>query len=520
MNSKNPRQIALKILNKFYQNEIFLEKILNDFLINNELSNVDKSLTTELVYGVVRWQIKIDFIISNFLKKDIQKLDKTILNILRLSIYQLNYLDKIPDYAIVNEAVNLTKFNKLNSFTNFVNAILRNYLRKKEQIKFPLAEDFINYFSIIYSHPQWLVSRLISQFGMEETEQILHSNNFRAKITIRVNETKSSISEVENFLIKNKIEFFKNEILPNCFVINKSLSNLSNSDFFKQGKFTIQDMSAALVSQLALPKFTDLKSTNLIFDLCAAPGGKTCNLAELIKLLNNRMNDNLQINNNWKIIANDLYSNKIDLIKNNVKRLGLNDIEHSNIEYSCVNALDFSYSEKADIVLLDAPCSGLGTISKKPDIKYLRKESDFAQLIELQRKLLVKSASLVKNGGILVYSTCTIDKEENVKNIEWFLQNNNEFSLEPADNYVNKMFCDNGFLKCFSHKNYFNSNFEEDKFHNFHNKNRFHNIDFHNSITNFHNDIINFHNDISNFHNIDEHNIDGAFAVRLVKNNI
>ena len=472
MKNQNPRQIALKILNKFYRNEIFLEKILNDNLILNDNhnrnknhnhnknngdneNNLNQALITELVYGVVRWQIKIDFMISNFLKKDIQEIDKTILNILRLSIYQLNYLDKVPDYAVVNEAVNLTKSNKLSSFASFVNAVLRSYLREKEQIKFPPLVEKINYFSTIYSHPQWLVSRLISQFGVEETEQILQSNNFRAKITLRVNETKSSISEVENFLVENKIEFYKNEILPNCFVINKSSINLSNSNFFKQGKFTIQDISAALISQFALPKFA-----RLIFDLCAAPGGKTCNIAELniaelIKLSNNK------INAHWKIVANDLYPNKINLIKDNANRLGLN-----NIEYSCVDALNFSYSEKAALVLLDAPCSGLGTVSKKPDIKHLRKESDFAQLIELQKKLLVKAASLVENGGILVYSTCTIDKEENVENIEWFLRNNDEFSLEPADKYVDKMFCKDGFLQCFSHKNYFNLSFGENRFHN------------------------------------------------------
>lgn len=443
---ENPRQIALKILNKFYSSHITAEKIINDFFMQNELQNKDKTFINELVYGVIRWQIKIDYILNLHLTKNISNLHPLILNVLRLSLYQLFFLDKVPNFAIVNEAVKLTKLCKLSSFASFVNAVLRSIISNKKELN--LNKNDINYYlSIEYSHPQWLVERLVSQYGVDETKLILESNNQRAKITIRVNLTKSSIAEVEDFLQKEQIDFSKNDLHPNCFTV-KSKTNIVKSKLFQEGKITIQDTSSMLCASLTVPKHSDL-----IFDLCAAPGGKTCYIAEQILLANFLTNNNSSKKTLDKIIANDIFSHKIKLIKENAERLGFN-----NIEYVCGDALDFEHSENADIILLDAPCSGIGTISKNPDIKHLRKEKDFDDLIFLQRKLLLKASELLKVGGVLIYSTCSIDKEENIKNIEWFLQNVNfqngiKFSVDSADKYIDKSYCADNFLQCFSHRN-------------------------------------------------------------------
>jgi 16S rRNA (cytosine967-C5)-methyltransferase len=476
MKTINPRQIALNILNKFFHsNQNFLEKIINDFFLHNQFLNKDKAFINELVYGVVRWQIKIDYILNLYSNKNISNLHPIILNVLRLALYQLFFLDKVPNFATVNEAVNLIKRSKLNKLAGFVNAILRSIISNKKELNLN-KNDINHYLSIEYSHPQWLVERLISQYGIEETEQILESNNQRAKTTIRVNLSKSSVDEVKDFLQKEQIDFIKNDLFPNCFVIEKTTVNIVDSKLFQDGKITIQDTSAMLCASLTVPDYSDL-----IFDLCAAPGGKTCYIAEQMKI--NKENfikenfikknpctvENLQ----GKIIANDIYLQKIQTIKKNAERLNF-----SNIEYVCGDALDFEYEKKADIVLLDVPCSGIGTISKKPDIKHLRKEKDFADLIDIQRKLLLKASELIKIGGALVYSTCSIDKEENIKNIEWFLQNNNQFSLDCADKFIAKSYCEDGFLQCFSHKK-----------------------------------------DFSNKQNsAQQYRIDGAFAARLIKN--
>ena len=443
MNIINSRKIALKILNKFYSSSITVEKIINDFFTVNEISNKDKTFINEIVNGVIRWQIKIDFILNLHLTKNISKLHPLILNILRIAIYQLFFLDKVPNFAIVNEAVNLTKQCKLNSFSGFINAILRKIISEKQDLNLN-QNDINNFLSVEFSHPLWLVNRLISQFGIDETKLILDSNNHRSQITFRVNLAKSSVAEVEDFLRKEEIIFAKNELLPNCFSV-LSKTKIVNSKLFQDGKITIQDASSMLCASLTVPSYSDL-----IFDLCAAPGGKTCYIAEQILLTKN---DYCEKKTNGKIIANDIFSHKIKLIKENAKRLGF-----ENIEYICGDALDFGYSkyneksEKADIILLDVPCSGIGTISRNPDIKHLRQEKDFNDLLKLQRKLLLKASELLKVGGALIYSTCSIDKEENAENIKWFLQNNNQFSLESADKYIEKSYCESGFLQCFSHK--------------------------------------------------------------------
>ncbi|MDR0928057.1 MAG: 16S rRNA (cytosine(967)-C(5))-methyltransferase RsmB [Ignavibacteria bacterium] len=425
MNKNNSRAIALKILNKFYSHTMFVESILSNCITQSELSTQDKSLVTEIVYGTIRWQIYLDYIIAQYAKKP-DALHPTISNILRIALYQILYLDKIPDYAAVNEAVALAKFNKLSSFASFVNAVLNSIIRDSSKEYIAYKQD-VETFTLIYSHPKWLVQRLVSQYGIDEAEQIIIHNNKRSQTTIRVRST-NPIANVTEYLTSNGYVFSRNPHYPQCITLEKSPQPIVNTPLFIDGWLTIQDTSAMLCASLTSPK-----SSALVIDLCAAPGGKTCCIAEVADTI--------------KVVANDISEKKIELIKQNATRLALH-----NIDYIISDALLFSYPEKADVVLLDAPCSGSGTISKNPDIKHLRKESDMHTLIELQRNLLTAASRLVKPNGVLVYSTCSIDKDENAGNIEWFLSNNSHYSLDDADKYIYKEYCHDGFLQFLPHK--------------------------------------------------------------------
>lgn len=424
------RQIAVITLNKFYSSSLpktSANKLLNDALLSCQVGALDRALLTELVYGVIRWQIQIDFILQHFLSRSVTSLPLTVANILRISIYQLKFLSKIPKYAVVNESVQLVWKNKFGRLRPLVNAVLRNFLRNKEQI-LP-NEDNIEALSILYSHPEWMVTRLCKQYGKQECIEILNYNNKQISPTLLINTNLTTIDKVTELLNDNKSKYKKNKIVENCLNVLKVDKCVYR--MISKGLVNIQGVSSMLCSALAKPI-----PNALIFDLCAAPGGKSIYIA-----LNNP---------NTTIIANDIYPNKVEIIKENIKRMQL-----PNIQCSCINALEFNYFEKADTVLLDCPCSGFGNINKHPDIKYLRKENDFNDLINLQRKLLIKATKLVKNGGNIIYSTCSIDREENSENIRWFLANNSDFVLENAENYIDNMeFIVDGALQCFQHKHH------------------------------------------------------------------
>lgn len=428
MGINSTRLIALQKLNKHYKISNTKQNIKFDS--EKKLSKLDQALVNEIVTGVIRWQLKLDFILDKILSRGLKHTDPQLVNILRIGLYQILFMNKIPDYAILNETVNLTKYLAYKKYaTSLVNSVLRELLRNPELNKAPDREkNLLEYLSIQYSHPKSLVKHWLRIFSEEETEKLLEKNNERAKITFRINNLLASNEEIKQYLDENKIDYSLNKYYENIFVINKSSVNLEENPLFKEGKITVQDASAVIATELLAPN-----ENSFVIDMCASPGGKTCHLADMMQ-------------NKGKILANDISKQRTDLIVENINRLKV-----KNTEISISDALNINEDIKADYILLDAPCTGSGIIRKLPEIKYLNREKTLKKTVEIQRKLLEKATKLLKENGVIIYSTCSIEPAENMENVMWFLKNFPQFSLEKADNYVNSFFCKNDCVQIFTH---------------------------------------------------------------------
>lgn len=404
------REIALKALyeidnEKAYSN-IALDKYLN---LNREKLNVkDINFISEIVYGVTSWRLTIDYVIQKYSKVKINKISKWILNILRIGVYQIIFLDKIPKSAAVNESVNLSKKYGFKS-TGFVNAILRK-IDKKDYEEIKNIDNIIDKFSKLYSMPVWIVDKLTKEYGNDETEKILKSYNARANITLRINTLKINKERFKEKLEENNISYEEGKL--ENFLYIKNVKNISNLDLFKDGFCIIQDEGAGKIAIVLDPK-----PGQTILDACSAPGGKTTQLAELMK-------------NIGKIEAWDLYKHRINLVKENYQRMGITIIEEMTKD---VLAFDKNKINKFDKILLDVPCLGIGVIKRKPDIKWQREEKDVENITNVQLKMLDICSNYLKIGGELTYSTCSIFKEENEEIIEKFLKSKN------VDKYKNNI---------------------------------------------------------------------------------
>lgn len=400
------REIALDTLNEVFYKDAYSNIILNHKLNSSGLEERDKALVTEIVYGTIKYKYTIDKILDSFLKSGTNKLDKQILNILRIGVYQIKYLDRIPDFAAVNECVELAK-KKSFKFSKLVNGVLRNFIRNKD-LKIDFKSD-IKRLSFEYSFPEWMVELFVKQYGKESTEHILMGLNSVPPNTVRVNNLKTNYDEVWENLETNEYNIQEGKVCPEAIQIIKGRS-IERNPFFREGHITVQDESAMLVA----PSM-ELEDNMVVLDLCSAPGGKTTHIAEIM-------------NNTGIIHAFDIHTNKLTLIKQNTERLGITNIKLDTMDASIFNK---DLANKADRVLIDVPCSGLGIIRKKPEIKWNKTNKDLKSLIPIQRNIMKNAAQYVKPGGIILYSTCTLNKEENEKNINWFLENFKEFKLEP-----------------------------------------------------------------------------------------
>ncbi|AGM99407.1 16S rRNA (cytosine(967)-C(5))-methyltransferase RsmB [Streptococcus iniae] len=393
-----PRGKALIVLEDVFENGAYSGIALNHQLSNNKLSPKDKGFITEIVYGTISRKITLEWYLSHVVT-DRDKLDKWVYYLLMLSLYQLVYLDKVPKHAIVNEAVNIAK-NRGNKrgAEKYVNAILRQ-LTASDLPDYETIKRQNKRYSIKYSLPTWLVKKLMDQFGETRALAIMESLLETSKASIRVTD--------ENRLMEIKEALGAQESVISPLGLTKTSANFATSDYFTSGAITIQDES----SQLVAPTL-QIEGHEHILDACSAPGGKTLHMASYLS--------------SGRVTALDIYQHKLDLVKENAKRLGLTDkIETRQLDARKVNQT--FPADSFDKILVDAPCSGIGLMRRKPDIKYNKEIQDFEQLQGLQLEILASVCQTVRKGGIITYSTCTIFDEENFQVVEKFLQSHSNF---------------------------------------------------------------------------------------------
>jgi 16S rRNA (cytosine967-C5)-methyltransferase len=401
------RRIALEALVKIEQGGAYSNLLLNQlFKQHSALDPRDRNLITEIVYGSIQHQRLIDFYLQPLIKKKLDQLEQWVKQLLRLSMYQLLFLDRVPERAVVHEAVEISKILGHRGITGMVNGILRNFLRSP-RASFEKIKDPVERLAVKTSHPTWLVQRWVNQFGLDTTTNICEENNRPAKITIRVNRLRGSREQVKGLLIQEGFEVEETSQAQDGLRI-LSGGNVAQTSLFQEGYITIQDESSMLIAPLLDPK-PGMK----VLDACAAPGGKTTHLAEYME-------------NEGQLIAVDLHPHKEKLVQASVKRLGTTIVQTMVAD---ARKLDDHLKPEFDRILLDAPCSGFGVIRRKPDVKWKKDEADISQIADVQVGLLSKVSSLLKEKGQLVYSTCTLDQEENQGVVDRFLTEHPHFSV-------------------------------------------------------------------------------------------
>ncbi|MDI3518374.1 MAG: rRNA (cytosine967-C5)-methyltransferase [Caldanaerobacter sp.] len=402
----NARELAYRILYDVVVKKAYINISFAKHLRNDEVKEVDAAFVKELVYGVIERKYTLDFILSFFIKKSA---DTKALLLLEMGLYQLLYMDKVPDYAAINETVEIAKKFLSKKGASFLNAVLRSYLREKEKVKFPDKQNFPYYLKVTYSYPDWIIERFLKNFDADKVEKLLASLNEKPEISYRVNTLKISAEELQEKLKREDISYKKGYYLEEALYID--LKNPESHPIYKDGLIHPQDEASMLVSRILSPQ-----KGERILDVCAAPGGKTTHISQIME-------------NTGEVVAFDLHPHRLKLIEENCRRLGVTNVKTEVFDATFVNE---SYLEKADRVLADVPCTGIGIIRKKPDIKLKSYDKEELRgLIERQYRILKSSSLYVKKGGVLVYSTCTIGREENQEVIERFLKEHKNF--EPAD---------------------------------------------------------------------------------------
>jgi 16S rRNA (cytosine967-C5)-methyltransferase len=417
MNKKTGRQLAWTVLNRVAIAASYANLALTElFAESGPVEQREKAFCTELVYGTLRHLIKIDYILGRLLSRPFGSLPVAVQNLLRLGLYQLLFLPEIPERAVCHSAVALLKDSKYRGLAPLVNGVLRQYLRIREQLVFPDPQnDRSTYLSIEYSHPLWLVKRWLQRFGAEKTEAILRADNERPPLTVRLNQRQGDIAAILQTLENEGIAWQPGRWLPEAVNLAPLPQALEETAAFRNGKITPQDESSMFVAHLLQPL-----PGEFILDLCAAPGGKSTHMAELMR-------------DRGQIVSLDDHRHKVALITQNARRLGLQSI-HPVL--GDARKFNLPQGELADAVLVDAPCSGTGVLRRRVDARYRRRPEEVAQLAELQREILYNAALWVRPGGRLIYSTCTLEPEENQDQAEWFIKNHPHFELADYRDYL------------------------------------------------------------------------------------
>ncbi len=419
----NARKIALNALLQVRQSA-YSNITLNKILTEADLSKDDKSLATALFYGVLDRTITLDYVLSKHIKSSLKKVSPFALETLRIALYQIMFMDKIPDSAAVNEAVKLIKNSKAKHMSGFVNGVLRNILRDGVQI--PQGSDVAS-LMVRYSCPEWIINSFINDYGMEDTVNLLESSLLAPPTTLRVNTLNTDINSLINNLLQENINAIPAKIENSLEIVGGI--DVTKSSAYKQGCFHVQDIASQTVVNILSPT-----ANERVLDVCAAPGGKTFTMAQYMK-------------NSGEIVACDLYDKRIELIKKGAKRLGITNIKPIQNDATQNNDSLGMF----DVILCDVVCSGLGVIRRKPEIKY-KDISEYNDITVVQEQILENSANYLSEGGRILYSTCTLRKCENEGVIQRFLDKHPKYELKYQHTFMPHKDGSDGFYCALLHK--------------------------------------------------------------------
>ena len=412
-NGISVRELVLDILMEVNEKDQYSHLVIRDVLNKYQyLEKQERAFLTRLAEGTIEHMLEMDFIINSFSKVKVKKMKPLIRNLLRMSVYQLKYMDSIPDAAVCNEAVKLARKRGFGQLRGFVNGVLRNIARELEHLQFPDEKlEPVRFLEVTYSVPAWMVEQWIADYGYEQTKVICESFLQERPITIRTNLTKTTPEELKKQLEEENVIVKPVEKLAYAFEIS-GYDYLNALSSFQDGLFYVQDISSMMVAEIADPA-----KDSYIIDVCAAPGGKSSHVAE-------------KMEGTGMVEARDLTEYKVSLIEENIERHGLKNMNAVQMD---ATVYDEASKEKADVLICDLPCSGLGVMGKKTDIRYKMTADKQKDLVALQRQILDTVYTYVKKGGTLVYSTCTIHKGENEGNVEWFTKKYPEFEVLSSE---------------------------------------------------------------------------------------
>ncbi len=407
------RATAMKVLLAVHEKGAYANIALADALRRCRFNEQDRRFATELVYGVVKAGETLDWMIQCYSNRPLHKMTPYVREILRLGIFQLFFLDRIPPSAVCNEATELAKKYGHTGTAKFVNAVLRTAVREPEKVNVP-DDDEVSYLAVRFQHPRWLIRKWLQMFGRTETEQLCIFDNAPAVLSLRTNLLRISRDDLSLLLQREGAAIRLSNWTPEGILCtgHQALDSLLP---LREGLCQVQDESSMQVAHVVAPQ-----PGEFVIDMCSAPGGKTTHLAERMK-------------NQGKILALDIYEAKLAYIEKNAKRLGISIIQTKCLDARAAGEI---YNGKADRVLVDAPCSGLGVLRRRPDARWRKKEEDIGQLPLLQRAILDSAALAVRPGGVIVYSTCTIVPQENEEVVQSFLHDHDNFRLDAAGSYL------------------------------------------------------------------------------------
>lgn len=433
------RNAALDVLLAVEKDGAYANLELQKLTRRIKLTPSDTSLLTELVYGTLRRQGTLDWVIDQFSTVSVCQMNYIIRNIVRLGVYQLLYLDRVPSRAACNESVELAKNRGLHGLAGFVNALLRNISRNKQNISYPDPEkETALYLSLKYSHPLWLVERWLLRYGKEETAALCMANNEPPPVVLRCNTLKITPEKLLTILKKEGLTVRPSALVPEGIIVEK-ISFLPDLKSFKNGFYAVQDESSMIASSVLNPI-----PGSFVIDVCSGPGGKTTHLAQLMK-------------NKGRILALDVHEHRLQLVKGACERLGVTIVETRQLD---ARKLPDQLEEKADYILVDAPCSGLGVIRRRPDLRWRVKPDDLSRHAIQQLEILQQASKCLKAGGVLLYSTCSTEPEENIEVVNSFLMEYTRFKLEeitgllpfPLVDSNDKIDAQKGFLQLLPHR--------------------------------------------------------------------